>query len=109
MHRGPEPKHVISLTEREYGELQRVARSWARVSHAEVVRAKIVLLAYEHPEWDNGAIARQVGCTDRTVRTWRRRWKEVATLHDAPRSGAPRFFSLSPESPNHGVGLHPSG
>ena len=108
MPRGPKPTHTIVLTDGKHRELQRLARSWARVSHADVVRAKIVLLAYEHPEWDNGAIAHQVGCTDRTVRTWRRRWKEVAHLRDVSRPGAPRFFSLSPARPDHRSGMHPA-
>lgn len=109
MRRGPKPAHAIVLVDQERGELQHVARSWARVSHAEVVRAKIVLLAHDHPGWDNGTIARTVGCTARTVRTWRRRWKEVATLNDAFRPGAPRIFSLCPAGPDHRAGLYASG
>jgi Homeodomain-like domain len=70
--RGPEPRHKVALTAAEYRELQRLARR-RTASYAEVVRAKILLLAYEHPDWTNAAIARAVGCTDRTVRKWRRR------------------------------------
>jgi transposase-like protein len=43
-----------------------------------VVRAKTLLLAYEHPDWSNAPIARAVGCTDRTVRKWRRRTSSSA-------------------------------
>jgi len=48
---------------------------------------RIVLDAYEHPEWSNQQIAREVGSSDRQVRKWRRRW-----VADAPRLGAPRRF-----------------
>ena len=74
--------------------------------YAEVVRAKILLLAYEHPEWSNAAIARAVGCTDWTVRKWRRRSRAGPALQDAPRPGGPRFFPLSGPGAGHRVGLH---
>ena len=85
--------------------LQRLARR-RTAPHAEVVRAKLLLLAYEHPEWSNAAIARAVGCTDWTVRKWRRRSRAGPTLQDAPRSGGPRFFPLSGPGTGHRVGLH---
>src|SRR4029077_20593038 len=65
--RGPKPQHTVALTAPEYRELQRLTRR-RTAPYAEVVRAKILLLAYEHPDWSNAAIARAVGCTDRTVR-----------------------------------------
>ena len=108
MARGPNPQHVISLTAQEHAELKRLTRLWETASYAQVVRAKIVLLAYEHPNWDNATIARKVGCTDRTVRHWRRRWRDVASLREAARPGAPRFFSLCPTSPDHRPRLHAS-
>ena len=55
-----------------------------------VERTKIVLLAEQG--MTNGAIARQLGCTDDTVRKWRSRWtpsRGLASLDDAPRSGRP--------------------
>ncbi len=58
-----------------------------------LVRARIILAADEHPDWTNQHIAQEVGCTDRTVRTWRRQWVERHNLADLPRSGAPRRFS----------------
>ena len=108
MARGPKPAHAISLTQEQYGELQHITRLRESAGHTQVVRAKIVVLAYEHPDWDNGTISRKVGCTDRTVRMWRRRWEEVASIQEAPRPGGPRFFSLSPARPNHRACLHPS-
>jgi hypothetical protein len=106
MATGPKPKHVICLSAKAYVDLKHLARLRETATHAQVVRAKIVLLAYEHPDWANATIAHKVGCTDWTVRKWRRRWKEVASIKEAPRSGAPRLFSLNPTSAGHGVGLH---
>src|SRR4029450_4756611 len=81
--RGPKPRWKVALTAPEYRELQRLARR-RTAPHAEVVRAKILLWAYEHPEWSNAAIARAVGCTDWTGRQWRRRRPARPTLHDTP-------------------------
>jgi hypothetical protein len=107
--RGPKPRHKVALTAPEYRELQRLARR-RTASYAAVVRAKILLLAYEHPDWSNAAIARTVGCTDRTVRKWRGRSRAGPALQDAPRSGGPRFFSLSGAGAGHRAGLHaPAG
>ena len=91
--RGPKPQRRIRLTAHEYKELQRMARL-RRAPYAEVVRAKILLLAYEQPDWPNTAIARAVGCTDRTVRKWRSRSRAGPALKEAPRPGGPRFFPL---------------
>jgi hypothetical protein len=48
--RGPKPQHKVALTAPEYREVQRLARR-RTASYAEVVRAKILLLTYEHPDW----------------------------------------------------------
>jgi hypothetical protein len=90
--RGPKPQRRIRLTAPEYQVLKRITRR-RTAPYAEVVRAKILLLAYEHPDWTNTAIARAVGCADRTVRKWRRRSRASPAVKDAPRSGGPRFFS----------------
>lgn len=91
--RGPKPQRRIRLTAPEYRELKRI--SLLRTApYAEVVRAKILLRAYEHPDWSNVAIARAVGCADRTVRKWRRRSRAGPAYQEAPRPGGPRFFSL---------------
>lgn len=93
LRRGPKPRHKVALTAPEYKALKRLAR--LRIApHAEVVRAKILLLAYEHPDWSNAPIARAVGCTDRTVRKWRRRSRAGPALKEAPGRGAPRFCPL---------------
>ena len=105
--RGPKPQHKVALTAPEYRELQRLARR-RTASYAAVVRAKILLLAYEHPDWSHAAIAPAVGCTDRTVRKWRRRSRAGPALQDAPRPGGPRFFPLSRAGAGHCVSLHPA-
>jgi hypothetical protein len=103
--RGPKPQRRIRLTAPEYRELQRISRL-RTAPYAEVVRAKILLRAYEHPDWSNVAIARAVGCTDRTVRKWRSRSRAGPAYQDAPRSGGPRFFSLRDPRASHRPRLH---
>ena len=107
LRRGPKPRHKVALTAPEYRSLKHLARL-RTAPHAEVVRAKILLLAYEHPDWSNAAIARAVGCTDRTVRKWRQRSRAGPTLKDAPRREAPRFFPLSSSGTSHRAGLYPA-
>jgi hypothetical protein len=55
--RGPKPSRRIRLTAPEYRELKRTSRLRS-APYAEVVRARILLRAYEHPDWSNVAIAR---------------------------------------------------
>ena len=90
--RGPKPKYTIELTTEEEQELRKLANS-RKASHGMVIRAQILLAAYDHPEWSNQQIAREAGCTDRTVRKWRRRWAKKRSIEDLPRPGAPRRFS----------------
>jgi Homeodomain-like domain len=86
-------RSAASDSPRRSTRLQRITRL-RTAPHAEVVRAKILVLAYEHPDWTNTAIARAVGCTDRTVRKWRDRSRAGPALKEAPRPGGPRFFPL---------------
>lgn len=89
---GPQPQYPIELTAEEEARLERLVN--ARNSpQGEVVRAKIILTAHRQPEWNNQQIAEEVGCSDRTVRKWRKRWVETRSLADLPRPGAPRRFS----------------
>jgi hypothetical protein len=90
--RGPKPKYVIELTSEEEQALRKLVG--ARNSpQGQVLRARMLLLAFDHPEWNNQQIAREAGCTDWTVRKWRKRWLEKRNLADLPRPGAPRRFS----------------
>jgi transposase len=78
---------AITLTDEERVTLTKWARG--RSTPARLVqRAKIVLAAAEGRE--NKDIAAQLGCTRRTVGTWRTRFVEqrlVGIEHDAPRGG----------------------
>ena len=103
--RGPKPQRRIRLTAPEYTELKRITRL-RTAPYAEVVRAKILLLAYEHPDWTNTAIARAVGCTDRTVRKWRSRSRTGPALNEAPLPGGPRFFPLRNSRASNRPRLH---
>jgi hypothetical protein len=90
--RGPKPKYPITLTPEEAQSLRRLVN--ARNSpQGKVLRARILLLAFEHPEWSNQQIAQEAGCIDWTVRKWRKRWVERRSIEDLPRPGAPRRFS----------------
>ena len=90
--RGPKPKYPVELTPEEERKLRRLVNS-RKAPQGLVMRSRILLAAYDHPEWSNQQIARHVGCTDRTVRKWRKRWAERRSIEDLPRPGAPRRFS----------------
>lgn len=90
--RGPKPKYIIQLINNEINELRQLVNS-RKASQGKAMRARIILAAYEHPEWSNQQIAQEVGTSDRVVRTWRRRWVESRDLDDLPRPGAPKRFS----------------
>lgn len=106
MPRGPKPAEPISLTLEALKELQRLSRLRETASHGRVVRAKIILTAYQHPAWNNAQIARRLGTTVGTVQKWRKRWRATRTLAEAQRPGAPRLFSLNRPSPDHGPRLY---
>ena len=105
MASGPKPTCRICVTAAQRRCLQHLARQ-TTAAYAQVVRAKIVLAAADHPLWTNAAIAARVGCTDRTVRKWRARWRASRQLADQARGGCPRLFSLSPTRPTDRPGLH---
>jgi hypothetical protein len=88
---GPKLSYPICLTEEEKKQLEKQVRAH-KTGQDQVVRAKLLLVANEHPEWSNPQIAKAVGTTDRTVRKWRGRWVATHCIADAPRSGAPRRF-----------------
>lgn len=102
--RGPKPHYPITLTDETATHLHQVIRAHS-TPQAQVLRARIVLTAFEQPTWSNDRIAHTLGTSDRMVRKWRRRWVETHTLSDAPRSGAPRRFSPYAASAGHGAGV----
>ena len=69
---GPLPKCAITLTVEQVARLTQLSTSYT-APYAEVQRARMILLAYQHPDWRNAEIAREVGCSVATVQQWRRR------------------------------------
>ena len=90
--RGPKPKYRITLTPKEEQFLRRLA-SARNSPQGKALRARILLSAFDHPEWSNQQIARETGYTDWTVRKWRMRWDATRSIEDLPRPGAPRRIS----------------
>lgn len=91
---GPKPKYPVELTTEEEEELRRLVRSH-KTPQVKAKCARILLTAFDHPQWSNQQIAQGAGTVDRVVRHWRRRWWETRSIEDLPRSGRPRgFFPL---------------
>jgi len=82
---------VITLSDADRAELRRRARCYA-APHAEVVRARIVLLAADGLE--NTVIAGRLDVHVGVVSRWRRRFAQegMGGLADRQRSGRPRVF-----------------
>src|SRR5260370_7496420 len=83
---------VIALSDADRAELQRRARCYS-APHAEVVRAKIVLLAADGLE--NTVIAGRLDVHVGVVSKWRKRFAEEGRsgLADRQRSGRPRVYA----------------
>jgi len=93
MPRGPKPVKV-RLVPRVHRELQWAAGS-AIMPHRKVLRARVILLAARGIS--TPFIARQVGCSERTVRKWRSRFAQcpaTPSLEDRPRTGRPPRVEL---------------
>ena len=82
------PTKRIGVGVEDRRELERIVRSQTAERRA-VDRARIVLLAGEGRS--AARIASEVGCSERTVKKWRRRFEVegLAGLRDAPRPGRP--------------------
>jgi len=85
---------VITLPDADRAELERRSRCYT-LPHAEVVRAKIVLLAADGLE--NAGIAARLDAHVDVVSLWRKRFAEegMAGLADRKRSGRPRVFAAA--------------
>lgn len=81
------PKYQIELTPEQVEFLTKLSHTHT-APFAQVQRARILLLA--HQSLGNAEIARRVGCSDQTVRNWRRRFDKKPSVSDAERSGHPR-------------------
>lgn len=89
---GPRPKYAITLTPEQEAWLEHRS-TCDMASFATVQRARIVLLAFRHPEWSNSTLALRLGCSVSTVKRWRQRWQHADSLRDAPRAGTQRTFT----------------
>jgi transposase len=90
--RGPGPLYPIHLEEPALTSLRKLVRS-TTAPIAQVLRAKIILMAHDQPHFNNQQIADEIGCALSTVRKWRKRYTQTGQIKDAPRPGAPRRFS----------------
>ncbi len=89
----PYPQYHPEFTQEELDQAQQVIRQH-HAPHAEVVRAKMVLILAEDPKIGNDALAEQVGVHYNTAWKWRKRWATNGfRLTDEPRSGRPSDFS----------------
>lgn len=90
--RGRKP-HLISLSEADQIELQRVVRSGK--SEQRVARRARVLLAMEDPDTRIESLAEKLEMSRIAIWKLCRRYEDRGreALYDAPRSGRPRVFS----------------
>lgn len=88
---GPRPQYTIALNDTQVAALTHLSVSYT-AAFAHVQRARMLLLAHEHPDWQNHDIAQTVGCCVATVKVWRQRWQREGMIKDRPRRGAPRKF-----------------
>lgn len=107
MARGSVSPFEIILSAQERVELERRARCYT-ASYAQVVRAKIVLMAAEGLA--NVDIAARLDTSPQVVHRWRKRFFErrLKGLEDAARSGRPRVFSPLGERRDQSLGLRPA-
>lgn len=107
MVRGSVSPFEIVLSSQEQVELERRARCYT-ASYAQVVRAKIVLMAAEGLA--NVDIAARLDTSPQVVHRWRKRFFErrLKGLEDAARSGRPRVFSPLGERRDQSLGLRPA-
>jgi transposase len=89
---GPLPQYPLQLTPEQEAPLPHLSTCYT-APFAEVQRARMLLLAHQHPTWRNAEIARRVGCCVQTVKHWRQRWQQTASVRDAPRAGTRRPFT----------------
>ena len=108
MARGSFSPFEIVLTVEERRELERPARCYT-ARYAEVVRARIVLLAARGLA--NVEIAARCDTSPQVVHRWRKRFFErrLKGLEDRPRTGRPRVFSPLGERRDQGLGLRIAG
>jgi len=86
---GPRPTYTVTLNETQAARWRQRSRSYP-APWAEVPRARLLLLAHQHPDGQNQRLAQAVGCGVATVPVWRQRWPPEGVVAERPRRGAPR-------------------
>jgi Helix-turn-helix domain len=101
-------RHKIELSEKERGELERVARA-EKLPWREVQRAKIVL--YAAAGESDVDIAARLDTSTGIVGRWRRRFhsERLEGLRDKPRAGRPRRFPPGASRRGQGDRLRAAG
>ena len=101
---GTETTAPLRLTAPEYREFQRISRL-RTAPYAEIVRAKTLPRALRTSDRSNVAIARTLGCTDRTVRKMAELQPGGCIRQPLGQAGrrffSPRFGRASPPSAAH--------
>lgn len=86
-HGGAVPSYQPQFSESQITEA-RILADARQGPHAQVQRARLVLLLHERPDLPSPQAARRLGQSTTWVRKWRRRWASQGfTLKDAPRAG----------------------
>jgi DDE superfamily endonuclease/Homeodomain-like domain len=89
---GPLPKYPMTLTPEQAAYLQHLSICYT-APYAAVQRARLLLLAQQHPPGRHAESARRVDCGVNTVKHWRRRWQQTASVRDTPRASTRRTFT----------------
>jgi transposase len=92
----PGPNHVycIYINKEERSALKHLSLSYME-PYIEMLRARILLLSLEHPEWSIKQIADKLGCGLSMVKKFRHRWVYEGSLKNHPRPGAPRRYQAT--------------
>jgi transposase len=94
MARGPQAE-PLRISREQRPRLELLAHR-TRAGHALVMRARIIVFSAKG--MGTAAVAERVGCADRTVRKWKKRFREcpmVRTLEDKGRSGRPARIAVT--------------
>lgn len=96
--------NIVVLSEEEQQQLEATSRRYT-APYAEVVRAKLILLAAEG--LDNEFIGEKLDMPRQIVSKWRQRFCELRLdgLSDQPRSGRPATFSPTTRRGGQGTRL----
>ena len=89
---GRKHSYCLFFSQEQLRELKELSASYM-APYIEVLRARLLLLAHDHPDWSNRRLAEQIGCARATVTKFRHRWAFEGSLKNHSRPGAPRKYS----------------